>query len=113
MINMIAGIVNSEQFVPIAETGSKGAQRKDFKSVYYGRVNAVTSVHPVTNLKNDMDKENQGLYTTKIEKDEEGKQTIVMMAGHQIYRQINLDGLAEEEMRIINPVHVKRAYLMD
>lgn len=114
MMNRIASVVNSEQFVQMAEANNKGAQKKDFKGVYYGRVNPVTSVQPVAKLKDEKDQENSVLYTTKVEKDEEGKEAVVVMTGHWLYRQINLEDLAEkEETRIINPVEVKRAYLMD
>lgn len=115
MINNIAGIINSEHFVKIAQQDNKvHVGEQSFKKVYLDKIDAVASVTPVKIIKNHVTKNEQQFYTTKIEENKDGERSLVMLAGCQVYRQINLDGTTvEQDTKFINPVKVKNAYFLD
>lgn len=115
MINNIAGIINSEHFVKRAQQDNKvHVGEENFKKVYSDKISAVESVIPVTNIKNHRTRNEQQFYTTKVEENKDGERSLVMLAGFQVYRQINLDGTTvEKDTKLINPVKVKNAYFLD
>lgn len=115
MINNIAGIINSGYYAKIAERDNKvTTSEQGFKRIYTDKINAVANVTPATSSRNDRTKEAQQFYTTKVEENKEGEKSLVMLAGYQIYRQINLNGTTvKKDPSLVNPVKIKNAYFLD
>lgn len=116
MMNSIIGIVGSINYVGEAEKVNKGSPtRTGFKVEEKGRVEKIQMINRVNALnEKKADLEEKPYFKTEVIKDEQGKQSIILVSNHYTYRQINLSGEHKEvDETITNPVKIKAAYFND
>lgn len=103
MMNIIAGVVNSDHILKSIVPVDDNKHIDDFNKVYQRALDTVQSITPASEIKKDINRKEVIQYYEEMQ----------MLTGKQNYKQLDLQDEMQEEMLIINPVKVRMAYCMD